>query len=138
MKTREELQDIWERIVDKGFEDYNSLTREERIWFNTEPLTTDGIFFIYTNEGAENISDIIEDLEFLGLHKISALVKKMNLLFPNNTPPKDIDDRNEIIENWTEKQESKMENIDDEFWDYSEDLEEKLLDYLNKVQIDKQ
>ena len=135
MKTREELQDHWERIVDKGFKDYNSLTREERIWFNLEPLTTDGIFFIYTNEGAENILDIIEDLEFLNHHKISALVKKMNKLFPNNTPPKNVDDRNEIIENWTEKQESKMEDIDDEFWEFSEDLEETLIVYLNNVKI---
>src|SRR5690606_17337157 len=126
MKTREELQDHWERIVDKGFKDYNSLTRKERIWFNLEPLTTDGIFFIYTNEGAENILDIIEDLEFLNHHKISDLVKKMNKLFPNNTPPKNVDDRNVIIENWTEKQESKMEDIDDEFWEFSEDLEETL------------
>src|SRR5690606_18988706 len=109
--------------------------RKERIWFNLEPLTTDGIFFIYTNEGAENILDIIEDLEFLNHHKISDLVKKMNKLFPNNTPPKNVDDRNVIIENWTEKQESKMEDIDDEFWEFSEDLEETLIDYLNNVKI---
>ena len=137
MKTREELQEVWENIVDKGFEDYNSLSRDERIWFNIEPLTTDGIFDQFTNNGAENIFDTIEDLEYLGFHNVVNLIKKMNSLFPKNNPPKDIDDRNEIINNWTEKQAELMEEIDDEFWDFSDELENGLLEYLNKVEIDK-
>jgi hypothetical protein len=135
MRAREDIQDIWEKIVHKGFDDYNSLKLEERIWFNLEPLTTDGIFDQYTNYGAENIADTIEDLKFLGFNDVAELIEEMNSFFPNGKPAKDIDERNEQIDNWTEKQVERMEEIDNLFWKRSADLERAIITYLNKVNI---
>ncbi len=42
--TREEVQPAWEKIVNTGFSDYNKLTKEQRVWFNIEPLITDGLW----------------------------------------------------------------------------------------------
>lgn len=135
MRTREELQDTWEKIVEKGFDDYNSLKREERIWFNIEPLTTDGIFDRYTNYGAENIHETIEDLKFLGFDDIAELLLEINSFFPNGSPSKDIDERNEQMDNWTEFQDKRTQEIDRIGWERSADLEQAILAYLNKVNI---
>ena len=130
MKTREELQNRWEDIVEIGFSDYQALSREERIWFNLEPLTTDGIFEQYMNHGAEHIDDIIEDLIYLGFEDITELVRRINTLFPGGKPSSDIDERNEIIENWTEAQEKIMEAVEEEFWEKCEKLDKALLSFI--------
>jgi hypothetical protein len=135
LRTREELQDIWEKIVDKGFDDYNSLKPEERVWFNLEPLTTNGIFDLYTNHGAENIHETIEDLKFLGFDDIADAIIEINSFFPNGNPSKDIDERNEQMDNWTEYQSDRTQEIDGFGWDRSADLEQELLLYLNKINI---
>jgi len=33
-KTLLDFQNNWEKLVDKGFQDYNSLTADEKIWLN--------------------------------------------------------------------------------------------------------
>ena len=61
--TRGEAQPAWERIVEIGLSDYEKLTRDQRIEFNIEQLTTGGIQDIYVNSAAAHIIEIIEDLE---------------------------------------------------------------------------
>ncbi|WCT11490.1 DMP19 family protein [Mucilaginibacter jinjuensis] len=135
MKTREELQSKWEEIVDKGFRNYESLSRAERVWFNLEPLTTGGLFDQYMNYGAEHIEKTIEDLVYLGLDDIAELIRQMNMLFPDETPPKDIDKRNEVIQKWTMDQEKQMDFIDEKFWEKCENLEKTLLAFINKSDL---
>lgn len=132
MKIREELQSKWEEIVDKGFRNYESLSRAERVWFNLEPLTTGGLFDQYMNYGAEHIEKTIEDLVYLGFDDIADLVRQMNMLFPDSIPPKDIDERNEVIQKWTVDQEKQMGVIDEKFWKKCKNLEETLLSFINK------
>ncbi len=36
--TRDEAQTAYIKIVETGFSDYNKLSREQRVWFNIEPL----------------------------------------------------------------------------------------------------
>jgi len=93
--TREDAQKAWEKIVDIGFSDYELLTKDQKIWFNIEPLTTDGIIDHYINYGAKHNKDTIDALDFLGFHDIAQLMLKVNRLFNNATPPEDIDKRNE-------------------------------------------
>jgi hypothetical protein len=135
--TRDELQPEWERIVDTGFSDYKKLTKAERVWFNVEPLITDGIVDHYINYGAEHNADTIGDLETLNFTNVADLLRKMNSLFPNGKPPTDIDKRAEQMEDWEEKHEDLLENIDNEFWKMSDELEKKLELYINEKNIGK-
>ena len=73
--TRDEAQPAWEKIVDLGFSDYKKLSREQRVWFNIEPLTTDGLWDHYMNYGADKNMDTIEDLEYLNFHSVANLRK---------------------------------------------------------------
>lgn len=133
--TREEAQPAWERIVEIGFSNYEGLTRDQRIWFNIEQLTTGGIQDIYVNFGAEHVSETIEDLEFLGFHDIANMVQAINDLFPGGTPPKDIDQRNEDMGEWSDALGAKFDQIGRSFWTRSKEIDQRLLEHIRRTRI---
>ena len=132
MKSREEFQDIWELIVEKGFSDYNSLELNERIWFNVESLTTGGLIGHYINHGGDYNIDTIEDLEHLGFKNISNLFREINSLFPSGVPPENIDERNDEIYKWSNKNKDLLDKNENRFWEQADDLEMSLLAHINK------
>lgn len=135
--TREEAQIAWESIVEIGFSDYKKLTRDQRIWFNIEQLTTGGIQDIYVNFGAGHITETIEDLEFLGFPDIARLVREINGLFPNGIPPEDIDERNEFIGEWSQEISDEFDKIGRRFWPRAKELDQRLLDHITDTGIGK-
>lgn len=135
--TREEAQPAWERIVEIGFSDYEKLTRDQRIWFNIEQLTTGGIQDIYVNFGAEHIIETIEDLEFLGFHDIALLAREINGLFPDGIPAKDIDERNELMGEWSQEMSDQFDDIGRRFWLRSKELDQRLLNHIIETEIGK-
>jgi hypothetical protein len=136
--TREEVQDAWEKIVDTGFSNYHMLTKDQKIWFNIEPLTTSGIIDHYINSGADHNMDTIDALEYLGFNDIAEMMRKVNSLFKDSYPPSNILERNE---QWNKRSEGYWESILDEidlkFWQRCEQLESKLLIHINKTNIGK-
>ncbi len=135
--TRDEAQAAWEKIVDIGFSDYFLLTRDQRIWFNIEPLTTDGIIDHYINYGAEHNADTIEDLEYLGFSDIAEQLRKVNSLFIGGMPPKHIDERNNEIVSWDGKYDDALEEIEKYYWSRNDALENALLEHINRTDIGK-
>ncbi len=82
--TRAEVQIAWEKIVDIGCSEYSDLTRDQRVWFNIEPLIINGLWDHYMNFGADYNVETIADLEYLDFRSIANLLKKFNLIyFPN-------------------------------------------------------
>ena len=69
-KTLLDFQNDWEKLVDKGFQDYNSLTADEKIWLNLGSLISavdnGGLISHYYNSGADRNKETIEDLIILG------------------------------------------------------------------------
>lgn len=57
----------WTNLIDKAMKNYNSLTKNERIWFNLRVLIDSfndgGLISYYYNSGAENVYETIEDLQ---------------------------------------------------------------------------
>lgn len=133
--TREEVQPAWERIVDLGYSDYAQLTREERVWFNVEPLTTGGLIDHYVNHGAGRNQDAIDDLEYLGASNVADLLRRVNGLFKSGKPPADVDERNEEIVSWSERTSVLFEEMEAEFWSHSERLDKALLDHITATGI---
>ncbi len=137
--TREEAQQVWEKIVDLGFSNYDMLTKEQRVWFNIEPLTTDGLWDHYVNHGADKNSDTIEDLEYLGFHNIANQLRDFNDKYFPQGVPEGPDLRQEQFDKFPEEQlETYIEEMDDKFWDISENLEKALLEHINKIGIEKE
>jgi hypothetical protein len=59
------------------------------------------------------------------------MLQKVNELFPNGNPPKDIDERNEVIDSWEDGQyDDLLESLDERLYD---ELQETLEIKLDKV-----
>lgn len=137
MLSRSEIQNEWENIVDIAFNDYKKLNKHQRIWFNIESLTTGGIIDHYINIGAEYNKETIEDLEVLGFANISKDMREINKLFKHGYPPKDITLRSIEVEQWDQKHDSLLDEIDSKFWKISDLIDNKLIEYINYVGIHK-
>lgn len=136
--TREKAQDAWEKIVDLGFKDYNKLTREQRVWFNIEPLTTNGLWDHYMNHGADKNPDTIEDLDYLNFNSVANQLREFNKRYFPNGVPDGPDAREEQFEKFDEDQlEDYIEEMDDKFWEISDDLESVLLEHIKNTGIGK-
>jgi hypothetical protein len=127
----------WANLVGKAMKDYNSLTKNERIWFNLRVLidsfNNGGLASYYYNSGAENVYETIEDLQILGLDKLATIIKKYNeILFHDTKVPKDINERNEIVSKLDEKTDSLLQDIELDFQDQLETLERRLETFINK------
>ena len=125
---REDFQNTWEEIVCKGISNYSSLNRQERVWFNIEPLTTDGLIDHYINYGAQHNIETLEDLKLLGQIEVYDLMYRFNHNFKNGVPS-DIDERNEQIGQFNE---SFIDEIDKKFWELCENLEIALLNFIKE------
>ena len=133
--THDDIQTKWEAIVNQGFDNYNSLSREERVWFNVEPMITGGLFDHYVNSPGDRNIDTMDDLIYLGFKPLADLMIRMNELFGGNVPT-DMIERNEIISNWPDgKYDDLIDELDDLFEDQSDKLDEALLNHILKTNI---
>ena len=124
--------------IDLGFKDYNKLTREQRVWFNIEPLTTDGLWDHYMNHGADKNADTIEDLEYLNFNSVANQLREFNKRYFPNGVPVGPDAREEQFEKFDEDQlEDYIEEMDDKFWEISDDLESVLLEHIKNTDVGK-
>jgi hypothetical protein len=136
--TREEAQIAWEKIVETGFSDYSKLTRYQRVWFNLEPLTMDGLWDHYMNYGADKNTDTIDDLEYLNFSSIANQLRKFNKTYFPNGVPEGPDVRQEQFDKFPEEQlEADIKEMDDKFWKICDELESVLLGHINKTGIGK-
>lgn len=136
--TRDEAQNAWENIINIGFTDYEKLTREQRVWFNIEPLTTDGLWNHYMNYGADKNADTIEDLEYLNFNSVANQLREFNKIYLPNGVPEGPDARQEEFEKFNEdKFEDYIEEMDNKFWKVSDELENALFEHINNSGIGK-
>ncbi len=140
IKTEISDHEKWCKVVDKAINDYKSLSRVERIWFNSRVVidaTNDGgLISYYYNSGAENVYDAIEDIEILGNERIVEIIKEFNrIIFQNIKVPTDIDERNKFIDNLTENSDDKLQVLDSELALIIDDLENRLDEFLKENKI---
>ena len=134
--TRKEAQPAWEVIVETGFADYEGLTRAQRVWFNLEPLTTDGLWDHYVNYGADKNADTIEDLAYLNFHSVANQLKEFNSKYFPTGVPEGPDARQDEFDKFSEDElEKDIEEMDDKFWKASGDLEKALLEHITRTGI---
>ena len=133
--TRQEAQAAWEKIVDIGFLDYDQLSFDQKIWFNIEPLTTDGVIDHYINYGAKHNQDTLDALEFLGFSDIADQMRRINKLFTNGRPPEDGNERNDEWNTWCDENEVLLDEVDGKFWTRCAEVETALMEHINRTEI---
>lgn len=136
----EDWKDRWEELISKyTLKGYESFDSNERIWFNIRSLieTVDngGVISFYYNYGADYMDETLEDLGKIGDREVIQILERVNQLFPNGKPSKDIDERNEVIDTFEEDDslEELFESLDEEFYSLEEELEAKLDTIVIKV-----
>jgi hypothetical protein len=141
-----DYQDKWEEIVSKaninynGTNNYDTLTKEEKVWYNIQLLIAavdnGGMISYFYNHEAEYYLETIESLREIKQEKIIKLLKKQAKIFPKGIVPKNINKRNEIINNIPDKKVGKVdkmgEKIDNDFYQLEDKLETELVDYIIK------
>jgi len=133
----EEWEQRWNQLFDKYEETgYLSFSSDERIWFNVRGLINaienGGLISFYYNYGVDYLDDTLEDLKKIDAIKVVHLLQKVNELFPNGNPPKDIDERNEVIGSWDEQYYDLFEELDREFYNEQRETLEIKLDKVVK------
>jgi len=134
-KSLLDFQAHWESLVNKAFADYGSLTRDERVWFNSQSLLgqvdNGGLISHYYNSGADYNQETIEDLQWLGFSKLAGLLIRINGLFPCEQPSTDIDERNQVIDTWPAgKYDELLEKLDEQFHQKEPELENTLIQHI--------
>ena len=136
--NREEAQPAWLKIVDIGFSHYNILTRDQRVWFNIEQLTTGGLWDHYMNHGADKNLETIEDLEYLNFHSIANQLRVFNKNYFPHGVLKGAETRQEHLDKFPEEDLGvHIEEMENEFWKLCDDLENSLLEHINRTGIGK-
>jgi hypothetical protein len=129
----------WEKRWNQLFEKYDekgylSFSSDERIWFNVrgliDAIENGGLISFYYNFGADHLDETLEDLKKIDANEVINMLGKVNELFPNGTPPKDIDNLNEVIDSWDGLYEELLESLDERFFN---ELQETLEIKLGKV-----
>lgn len=88
------------------------------------------------NGGADRNSDTIEDLEYLNFHEIANQLRDFNKIFFPNGVPKSPDARQVEFDKFPEeKLNAYIIEMDSKFWESSDDLENKILEHINKTGI---
>ena len=78
--------------------------------------------------------ETMEDLKEFGSKDVLKLVERINKLFPDGKPSKDIDKRNEVIDSWEDGlYEDVFEKIDNKFYEIEDLLEEKLESLIKRL-----
>lgn len=138
-KTLLDFQKQWEIVCDKGCTQYDTLTPDERIWFNVQSLIGEavngGLISFYFNYAGNHSHDTVEDLIKLGFPNIADILKQIHNLFPNGQPSTDIDERNDVIDSWEAHEHTDLLlALDEQFYAVESDLENALVRHVeNKV-----
>jgi len=125
------FQSTWKKLVGKGFGDYDSLSRDERIWFSVQGFigqaSNGGLISFYYNSGAERCSETIEDLRSLDFSDVADLLVQINSLFPGG-PSRDINERNAVISSWSDYEHTALfRRLDEAYFGRVDDLEQALV-----------
>jgi hypothetical protein len=139
-KSLLDFQKNWEILVNKGSRNYASLTRDERVWFNIESLIAaadnGGLISHYYNSGADFNKETIEDLSWLGFPEIATSLTRINQLFPNRSPSRNIQERNNVIDTWPdEKYDDLLDELDKQFYLKEPELESALILHIERCML---
>ena len=89
-----------------------------------------GQFFL--NSSGDNTQETISALKEIGSERFLFLLESATQQFPGGKVPRDRDERLEVMEQMEDKAESAWSDLDDQFYEYEEDIYGLLVSYIQK------
>ena len=85
-----------------------------------------GLISYYEGTAGGYTEDAIEDLYSLGLDEIAAVIESSNSMFPDGTPPENLDERLDCIYDWESEYDDLFEEWTEEILEFSAPLEAEI------------
>ncbi|WP_210465765.1 DMP19 family protein [Rufibacter roseolus] len=117
-------------------EKMDALSQPQKLFFFNQNLEREinngGFNQFYYNSSGDFAHQTVESLNAIGADKTAEILKKANGQFPNQTVPKDRAERQEIVEQIEEEANVVWEELDQQFFDYEDDLNSLNLEFVRK------
>lgn len=132
-----DLFKISDRVFDKYFRSgYGSLSKPEKVfvcvWGLEGEVNNGGFDQYYFNSAGNHALDTPEALVTIGAHKTADIVKEANAVFGDEGPSADRKRRQRQLDALSEKAYMTLDTLDDRFYEYPDDLEFLLKEYVGK------
>jgi len=99
------------------------------IWELESEINNGGFNQYFVNSSGDHSQLTFQILEKIGALKTKDILYKAFAFFPDHNPYENREKRWEQMEDWTEETEEKLNNLDDEFYKYEENIHKLLYDY---------
>ncbi len=117
-------------------DDYTKLTEPQKMFYYNQNLEREinngGFNQFFCNSSGDNTHETILSLKAIGAEKTVAILQKAIEQFPNKTVPKDRVIRTEIVEKIEEFANEVWNLLDEEFYNYEDDLNSMNLEFVKK------
>jgi Domain of unknown function (DUF4375) len=122
-------------LCDYG-DDFSKLTEHQKLFYLTQNLEREinngGFNQYFCNSSGDNAHETILSLKAIGADKTADILQKAIDQFPGKTVPKDRDERVEIVEQIEETDNEVWEELDENFFEYEDDLNTLNIEYIKK------
>jgi hypothetical protein len=116
--------------------DFDALTYPERvfhaIWELESDVNNGGFCQYYSNSSGDSAFFVVEALKAIGAEKTAGLVERAHSVFPDSNPPRNRDERNVHLDSISPDQDTLLEDLSTEFFQYPENLLELLFAYVRQ------
>ena len=102
------------------------------VWDLEADVNNGGFDQYFFNDSGDTAFAVVGALEAIGAHRAARIAAAANALFPGSTPPRDRDERQAQLDALEEKNKAVLEDLDQEFYRYPDNLIELLHDYVKR------
>jgi len=133
----DEVMEYVDKATDKYFESgLLALNHHElvlmSIWQLEAEVNNGGFNQYYWNSAGDLAQDVVGFLKEIGASETASIAEAANSNFPNSSPPKDREERQDQLEELENKGILKLDSLDEEFYEYPCDLTELMYQYKVK------
>lgn len=124
---------VFDRLEKVG---YDGMTDAEKVFFCIWTLEGDvnngGFDQYFFNPWSEYSIKTVDAFEKIGASKTASIIRRANSVFGNSGPAKDRTTRQKQLDSLTESGKEKLKGLDDEFYEYHEDIDKLLYEFVVK------
>lgn len=134
--TDDATMEVLEYLSDKYDNDPSSLNQYEKNLLNIFELEAEvnngGFEQYFYNSAGSNTKETLHALEEIKASNTKLLLEKAIKVFPGGKVEKDHEKRQDIIDELPEDCQDKWNELDDDFYQYEDDIASLVIDYIKK------
>ncbi len=120
--------------------DFDSLTKAEKVFLCVNEIENEvnngGFDQYFLNSLGELVQDAPAAFRAIGADHTAGIVTTACSVFPDGKPPSDREERQQLLLDIGEEGKQLLEQLDDEFFEYKDDLGQLLVEYVRKHKDD--